>query len=98
MAVIIKVNPIQIWPFQGSQKLRVGRVYKKAYVGVKEMRLGKRIWKRLKSTKCERQFSQISLTSTIKIGNFWSYWYLAILSNFESGAEIIAFSLLSRLY
>ena len=40
MAVIIKANPIQIGPFQGFQKLRVERLYKKAYVGV--MRLGKR--------------------------------------------------------
>ena len=34
------------------------------------------------------QFNQISLTSTIIIGNFQSYRYLAILSNLKSGAEI----------
>lgn len=32
MAVIIKVNPIQIGPFQGFQK------FEKAYVDVREMR------------------------------------------------------------
>ena len=42
MTVIIKVNPIQIGPFQSSQKLGVGRAYKKADVGVRRMRLGKR--------------------------------------------------------
>ena len=41
MIAIIKVNTIQIGLFQGSQKLRVGRGYKKVYVGVREMRLGK---------------------------------------------------------
>ena len=41
MTVIIKVNTIQIGPFQGSQKLRVGTGYKKVYVGVREIRLGK---------------------------------------------------------
>ena len=42
MTVIIKVNPIQTGPFQGSQKLRVGVWYKKAYVSVRQMRLGKK--------------------------------------------------------
>ena len=43
MVVIIKVNPTQIGPFQGSQKVSVGNGYKKAYVGVREMRLGKSV-------------------------------------------------------
>ena len=43
MTAITKVNPIQIGPFQGSQNLGVGRGYKEAYVGVREMRLGKRV-------------------------------------------------------
>ena len=41
MTVIIKVNTIQIGPFQGSQKFRVARRLKKIYVGDREMRLGK---------------------------------------------------------
>ena len=32
MTVIMKINSIQIGPFQGFQKLRVGSGYKKAYV------------------------------------------------------------------
>ena len=35
------VNTIHIGPFQGSQKFKVGRGYKKIYVGVREMRFGK---------------------------------------------------------
>ena len=43
MTVIIKVNSIQKRPFQGSQKVRYGRRgTKKACVGVREMKLGKR--------------------------------------------------------
>ena len=42
MTVTIKVNPIQICPFQDSQKLRVEKVFKIAYVGVREMRLEKK--------------------------------------------------------
>ena len=65
------------------------------------MRPGKRMknisWKRwklenvLEILKIEHQFNQISLTSAIT-----SYWYLAILSNFKSGAEIIGFLLLGK--
>ena len=69
MAVIIKVNPIQIKPFQGSKKLRVERGYKKS-VDVRKMRLGKRLCKQLKNNKIEHKFNQILLTSTIIIGNF----------------------------
>ena len=43
MTVFIKANPIQIRTFQSSPKLRVGRGYKKAYVGVREMNLEKRV-------------------------------------------------------
>ena len=43
MTVTIKINPIQIGPFQGSQKLRVQRGYKEAYVDVREMRLEKKV-------------------------------------------------------
>ena len=57
MTVIIKVNPIHIGPFQYSQTLRIGRGYKKTYVGVREMRLGKSVWKRLKNTKIVHQFN-----------------------------------------
>ena len=39
MTIIIKINPIQIGNFQGFQKVRVGRGYKEAYVGVREMSL-----------------------------------------------------------
>ena len=70
MTVAIKVNPIQICPFQDSQKLRVEKGFKIAYVGVREMRLEKKNWKRLKNIKIKHQFIQISLTSTIIIGNF----------------------------
>ena len=97
MTVIIKVSTIQIGLFQGSQKLRVWRGYKKVYVGFREIRLEK-IWKRLKNTKIEHQFNQISLTSTIIIRNFWSYRCLALLSNFKSGAEITAFSLFGKYF
>ena len=52
MTVIIKFNTVQIGVFQCSQKLRVGRGYKKVYVGVREMTLGKSLknlsWKRWK--------------------------------------------------
>ena len=42
--IIVKANPIQIGQFQGSQKLRVGReLYRKAYVGAREMKLGNRV-------------------------------------------------------
>ena len=70
MTVAIKVNHIQIGPFQGSQKLRVETGFIKAYADVREMRLEKRLSERLKNTKNEHQFNQISLTSTIIIGNF----------------------------
>ena len=70
MTVAIKVNPIQSGPFQGSQKLRVERGFKKDYVDVREMSLENSVWKRLKNTKIEHQFNQISQTSTIVIGNF----------------------------
>ena len=70
MTVALKVNPIQIGPFQGSQKLRVETGFIKAYADVREMRLEKRLSERLKNTKNEHQFNQISLTSTIIIGNF----------------------------
>ena len=45
MTVILKVNPIQTGLSQrGSQKLRVGKGHtKKAYVGVREMKHGKRV-------------------------------------------------------
>ena len=43
MRAIIKVNPIQIRPFQGSQRLWVKRGVQKTYVGVREMKLGKRV-------------------------------------------------------
>ena len=42
MTVIIKVSTIQIGPFQDSQRLRVGREYKKVYISFREMRLEKR--------------------------------------------------------
>ena len=45
----------------------------------------------LEILKIEHQFNQISLTSAIA-----SYWYLAILSNFKSGAEIIGFLLFGK--
>ena len=51
MTLITKVNLIQIGPFQGFQNLRVGSGYKECYVGFREMRLGKRAWKRLKTAK-----------------------------------------------
>ena len=49
MTVIIKVNLIQIGPFQDSK----AQGTKKAYllIGVREMRLGKRVWKRLRILK-----------------------------------------------
>ena len=57
MTVIIKVHTIQIGTFQGSQKLRVGTGYKKVYVGVREIRLGKSLknvsWKRFKNSKID---------------------------------------------
>ena len=53
-------------------------------------------WKRFKNTKIEHKFNQISLTSAIIIRKFWSYRYLVILSNYESGAEIIAFLLFGK--
>ena len=56
MTVIIKVNLVQIIPFQNSQRVRVRKGYKKAYVGVTEMRLGKRVRKRLKCTKLKRTY------------------------------------------
>ena len=43
MTVIMKVKPIQIGRFQSSQKLSVRMVYRKAYVGVREIRLEKRV-------------------------------------------------------
>ena len=49
MTLIIKINPIQIGSFQGFQKLRVGSSYKECNIGFREMRLGKRVWKRLKN-------------------------------------------------
>ena len=70
MAVIIKVNPIHIGSFQGSQKIRVGRGYEKAYVDVREIRLGNKVWKKWKSIKIEHQFNQIALTSTVIFKNF----------------------------
>ena len=36
MAVIVKVNLIQIGPFKSFQKLRVGNGYKKDYFGVRK--------------------------------------------------------------
>ena len=39
----MKVNPIQIGPSQGSQKLWVGKSYKETYVDIREMRLVKRV-------------------------------------------------------
>ena len=53
MAVIVKVNLIQIGPFKSFQKLRVGNGYKKDYFGVRKMRIGKRVWKRLENIKIE---------------------------------------------
>ena len=45
MTVIVKVNPVQIGPFQGSQKPGLGwRSTKKLYGGVREMKLGKRLY------------------------------------------------------
>ena len=43
MTVNVKVNPIQITPFHGSQKVRIERGYKISYLGVRKMRLGKRL-------------------------------------------------------
>ena len=43
MTVITKFNPIQIGPFQISQKLRLGTWYKKAYLCARRMRLGKSV-------------------------------------------------------
>ena len=40
MTIIINIYPIQIGNFQGFQKVRVGRGYKEAYVGVREISLG----------------------------------------------------------
>ena len=61
VTVIIKVNSIQIGPFEGSWKLRYGRGYKKFYVGVIEMSFGKSLinvsWKRFKNNKIEHQFN-----------------------------------------
>ena len=47
MRVIIKVNPFQTGPLQGSQKLRIGRAFKKANVGVRET---ENVLKTLKNT------------------------------------------------
>ena len=64
MTLILKVNAIQDWTLKGALKSSGlgGGVLKKAYVGVREMKLGKRVQKRLKNTKIKHQFNQISLT------------------------------------
>ena len=87
--------------FRALKSSGLGGGTKKIYSDVREMRFGKRMknisWKRwklenvLEILKIEHQFNQISLTSAIT-----SYWYLAILSNFKSGAEIIGFLLFGK--
>ena len=69
MRVIIKVNPLQIGPLQGSQKLRIGRGFKKANVGVREMKL-RTFWKRLKNTLNWTQVQSNFTASTVVIRNF----------------------------
>ena len=60
----------------GSQKLRVGRGRSKKLMLLKknekkfEIKLGKRVQKRLKNTKFEYKLNQIPLTSTIVIAYF----------------------------
>ena len=70
MTVTINANVIHIGLSKGLLKAQGwDGAYKKAYAGVREMKLGKRVWKRLKNTKIDHQFNQISLMSTIIIRN-----------------------------
>ena len=59
MTAILKVNPIQTELWKGLWKAQSWEgSYEKAYVGVREVKFGKRVSKRFKNTKIEHHFNQ----------------------------------------